>query len=132
MQRSVQQQGACHFRGEHAAQALRASANRRSSSVPSPASSAARQDCDAPSARRTSASSDVLHSSLAVAPPWPSKTPKSAGVPIAGSRAAACVALGRLCGAYARRLGPGALGEARARLARVQRAPEAALRAAAL
>ena len=36
-----------------------------------------------------------------------------------GARAAACVVLGALCATYPRRLGPGALGEARQRLAKL-------------
>ena len=47
-----------------------------------------------------------------------------------GARAAACVVLGALCATYPRRLGPGALGEARQRLAKLAK-NDAATKAAA-
>ena len=47
-----------------------------------------------------------------------------------GARAAACVVLGALCATYPRRLGPGSLGEARQRLAKLARS-DAATKAAA-
>ena len=48
-----------------------------------------------------------------------------------GSRAAACVVLGALCATYPRRLGPGALGEARQRLAKLAKNDAATKSAAA-